>query len=232
MKRSDMNRIIEYTMNAVNNFQLPLPPFAYYGIKEWTNIESDEKEIIDNMLGWDITDFGSDDFDTIGLTIFTFRNGNFNKQELYEKPYCEKLLFVRDGQILPFHYHFNKIEDIINRGGGILNITLYNTKEDGSFDDSEVCVTVDGKSIIVKAGDSVILHPGQSVTLKPGQYHQWRGVPGTGDIMLFEVSTTNDDFVDNHFFEAKNRIPFIEEDCDAKYLIFNDYANYVNMNKR
>lgn len=60
------------------------------------------------MLGWDITDFGSGDFEKIGLTIFTFRNGNFYKKDKYPKPYAEKLLLVGDGQILPYHYHWSK----------------------------------------------------------------------------------------------------------------------------
>lgn len=227
MKRSDMNEIIQYTIDAAKRYQMPLPPFAYYMQEDWKNLKEDEREIVDNMLGWDITDFGSNDFQHVGLTIFTFRNGNFNDQETYPKPYCEKLLFVRDGQILPFHFHFSKMEDIINRGGGDLEITMYNSKKDGSFDDTDVEVTVDGKKTVVKAGGKIVLKPGQSVTLKPGQYHQWQGVPGTGDVMLFEVSTTNDDRVDNRFYEAKNRIPEVIEDVEAQYLIFNDYKNYI-----
>ncbi|MGX8850852.1 D-lyxose/D-mannose family sugar isomerase [Amedibacillus sp. YH-ame10] len=228
MKRSEMNEIIQYTLDATKKFNMPLPPFATYGIEDWKNVTEEEKEIVDNMLGWDITDFGSNDFDHIGLTIFTFRNGNFHDHKTYPKPYCEKLLFVRDGQFLPFHFHFKKIEDIINRGGGDLEITMYNSKEDGSFDDTDVLVSVDAKTIKVEAGGKVVLKPGQSVTLFPGQYHQWQGVPGTGDVMLFEVSTTNDDMVDNRFYEAKDRIPSVEEDCEASYLIFADYKNHVN----
>lgn len=228
MKRSTMNEIIDYTIEATKKYMLPLPPFANYSIEDWKNLKQDEREIVDNMLGWDITDFGSGDFNRIGLTIFTFRNGNFFDQDTYPKPYCEKLLFVRDGQILPFHFHWKKMEDIINRGGGDLEITLYNSKEDGSFDDSDVTVSLDGKYVTVKAGNKIVLHPGQSVTLKQGQYHQWQGVPGTGDIMLFEVSTTNDDRSDNRFYEAKERIPEVEEDVEPKYLIFNDYKDYVS----
>lgn len=68
-------------------------------------------------------------FMEVGLTVFVFRNGNFNNKEKYPKPYCEKLLYVRDGQILPFHFHWSKTEDIINRGGGDLEITLYQSDE-------------------------------------------------------------------------------------------------------
>ncbi|CUH96649.1 hypothetical protein P22_2739 [Propionispora sp. 2/2-37] len=228
MKRSELNRIIDYTIQAVEKCQFPLPPFAYYGIEEWNNVKKEQREIIDNMLGWDITDFGTGDFDQVGLTIFTFRNGNFQRKKEYPKPYAEKLLFVRDGQILPFHFHWSKMEDIINRGGGMLKIKLYNSDEKGDFSDTPVNVSVDGCTMTVAAGGDIFLKPGQSITLKPGQYHQWQGVSGTGDIILFEVSTTNDDRVDNRFHDAKSRLPEIEEDVTAKYLLFKDYDRYIN----
>ena len=241
MKRSELNSIIEDTIKFMEDRGLPLPPFAYWGVPEWKAAGKENEEIVENMLGWDITDFGSGDFEKIGLTIFTFRNGNFYKKDKYPKPYAEKLLLVGDGQILPYHYHWSKMEDIINRGGGNLAITLYNcTEEDfkdveggragkpGTFADTPVTVSVDGCNVTVPAGGQIILKPGQSVTLKPGQYHTWQGVPGTGKIMLFEVSTCNDDTIDNRFHTAGGRIPEIEEDEEAKYLIFADYKDYVN----
>jgi D-lyxose ketol-isomerase len=64
--------------------------------------------------------------------------------------------------------------------------------------------------------------------LLPRQYHRWIGVKGTGPVMLFEVSTTNDDTLDNRFHTAKGRLPDIEEDAVPEYLLFKDYRNYVN----
>ena len=234
MKRSQINAAILYVMDALKKNQFPLPPFAYYTPEQWKSVGESEEEIIDNMLGWDITDFGYGDFSRIGLSVFTFRNGNFYQKEKYPKCYAEKILYVMDGQILPFHYHWSKMEDIINRGGGDLEITLYNAvKEDfddmqgglngrpGSFADTDVVTTIDGKKTIVPAGGKIILHPGQSVTLTPGQYHQWQGVPGSGDVILFEVSATNDDNVDNRFYRSGQRIPDIEEDEAPKYLMVN-----------
>ena len=55
----------------------PMPPFAYYSVDDWKNLGDDEEELVENMLGWDISDFGSGDFNKVCLTIFTFRNGNF-----------------------------------------------------------------------------------------------------------------------------------------------------------
>ena len=240
MKRSKANEIIQYTINALNNAKFPLPPFAFYTPEDWGKLEEDEIELVENMLGWDITDFGSGDFDKIGLTIFTYCNGNFYAKDKYPKPYAEKMLYVMDGQILPFHYHWEKREDIINRGGGDLELTLYNsTAADfadveggragkiGEFADTDVIASVDGKNIVVPAGGKIILKPGQSISLAPGQYHQWQGVPGTGDVILYEVSTTNDDTIDNRFHTAGERIPNMEEDVEAKYLMFADYPKYT-----
>lgn len=227
MKRSEINKIIKYTMKAAEELKFPLPPFAYYTPEHWRHVKKDEQEIVDNMLGWDVTDFATGDFAHVGLTAFTFRNGNYEKKELYPKPYCEKLLYVRDGQILPFHFHWYKMEDIINRGGGNLKITLYNSDEKEGFADTPVVIKVDGKEVTIPAGGEVILRPGQSITLQQNQYHQWQGVPGTGDIALFEVSMTNDDRTDNRFFEAQSRLPEVQEDEEPEYLMFKDYSNYI-----
>lgn len=231
MKRSEINNAIEYVIEKCKDFKLPLPPFAYYTPEDWKKVTRDEEELVENMLGWDVTDFGTEKFMEVGLTVFVFRNGNFNNKKKYPKPYCEKLLYVRDGQILPFHFHWSKTEDIINRGGGDLEITLYQSDENEGFTDKDVTVKVDGKSVTVKAGEKIVLKPGQSVTLEPYQYHQWQGVPGTGDVMLFEVSTTNDDHVDNRFYVKQDRIPTVEEDAETKYLMFADYENYITYNK-
>ena len=107
------------------------------------------------MLGWDVTDFGSGDFRKCGLLIFTFRNGNFHDKETYPKPYAEKLLLVDDGQELPYHFHWSKMEDIINRGGGNLIVQLYNADENEGFAHTDVTVTIDGQKRKIPAGGKV-----------------------------------------------------------------------------
>lgn len=228
MKRSELNEIIAEAIAFVEGNGLKFPPFAKWNIEQWRALGEDSREIVDNMLGWDVTDFGSGDFKRCGLLIFTFRNGNFNQKEKYPKPYAEKLLLVDDGQELPYHFHWSKMEDIINRGGGNLIVQLYNSDENEQFADTDVSVTIDGKKVTVPAGGCVTLHPGESITLCPGQYHRWEGEKGTGKVMLFEVSTTNDDTVDNRFYDAKQRLPEIEEDTQPDYLIFKDYSKYVS----
>ena len=65
--------------------------------------------------------------------MFTIRNGSQDEMRAKRgKLYCEKLLVVGVGQVTPMHFHWNKMEDIINRGGGELEIQLYNaTDEEG-----------------------------------------------------------------------------------------------------
>ena len=121
------------------------------------------------------------------------------------------------------------MEDIINRGGGNLIMQLYNSTENGDFADTDVHITMDGEQRAVKAGGTVVLKPGQSITLLPGQYHNWLGEKGKGKVILFEVSSVNDDTVDNRFHSAAGRFPDITEDVEPKYLIFRDYDKYVTV---
>ncbi|MDD3278902.1 MAG: D-lyxose/D-mannose family sugar isomerase [Lachnospiraceae bacterium] len=227
MKRSEINKIIEEAIAFTEEKGLVFPPFAKWKPEVWTSLGEESRELADNMLGWDVTDFGSGDFKTCGLLVFTFRNGNFNRKDLYPKPYAEKLLLVEDGQELPYHFHWSKMEDIINRGGGNLILQLYNSDEQEQFANTDVTVKIDGRRVTIPAGGCVTLHPGESITLSPGQYHRWQGEKGSGKVMLFEVSTTNDDMIDNRFLEAKDRIPVLEEDEEPRHLIFKDYVKYV-----
>jgi len=226
MKRSELNQIISDALDFVKGFGLEFPPFAIWSPEDWRKIGEDERELVDNMLGWDITDFGGD-FNKTGITIFTFRNGNFHNKEKYPKPYAEKLLLVNEGQELPFHFHWSKMEDIINRGGGNLVLTVYNSDKNEDFAKSDVILTIDGKKTTVPAGGSVKLKPGQSITLLPGQYHKW--IAEKGKVMLFEVSSTNDDTIDNRFHSAQGRFPDITEDVSPRYLIFQDYKKYIKI---
>ena len=224
MKRSELNSIIEDTIKFMEDRGLPLPPFAYWGVPEWKAAGKENEEIVENMLGWDITDFGSGDFEKIGLTIFTFRNGNFYKKDKYPKPYAEKLLLVGDGQILPYHYHWSKMEDIINRGGGNILIRVYNSLPDEEIDkEGDVTVHIDGEVQVVPAGTQVKLEPGMSITIMQGMYHDFEVEPGTGPVLIGEVSQCNDDNIDNRFNPPAGRFPEIEEDEPPYRLLCNEY---------
>jgi len=224
MKRSEINRIIREAYGFVRGRGIEFPPFAAWSPENWRELTESQRELVDNMLGWDVTDFGGNFKDT-GITIFVFRNGNFNKRDIYPKPYAEKLILVEAGQKLPFHFHWSKMEDIINRGGGNLLMHVYNSDVNEEFANTDVQLVIDGEKKVFPAGADVRLKPGQSVTLMPGQYHEWIGEKEK--VMLFEVSTTNDDNTDNRFYSAQGRMPVIEEDEEPEFLIFNDYKNYV-----
>ena len=156
MKRSELNKIMKDAVDFINEMKFILPPFAYWSPKEWAEKGAAYDEIRDNMLGWDITDFGYGDYEKIGLLMFTLRNGNFHDTK-YVKPYAEKLLIVEEGQITPYHFHWSKMEDIINRGGGDLMVQVYNSTEDEQFADTDVDIYKDGYHFTVKAGESVAL---------------------------------------------------------------------------
>ncbi len=207
---------------AKQGYMLPL--FAFWSKADWQSKGSDYDEIRDNMLGWDITDFGSGDFYNVGLLLFTLRNGNLKQSDKYKKPYAEKIMVVRENQVTPMHYHYNKMEDIINRGGGNLMIQLCNRGEDDMPDmASDVQVYMDGRTFTVAANSILKLQPGESITLPQFQYHSFWGEEGSGTVLVGEVSMVNDDTADNRFANAGGRFPAIEEDAEPLYLLATDY---------
>ena len=116
------------------------------------------------------------------------------------------------------------MEDIINRGGGTLLIRVYNSNEDESIDkDSDVKLQLDGVTNVVPAGTQIELKPGESITIPPGLYHDFEVKPGTGPVLLGEVSQVNDDANDNNFNPPVGRFPEIEEDEEPVRLLCNEY---------
>lgn len=223
MKRSEINTIIRYMENLVKENGFHLPPFCNWTPEEWESKGHEYDEIRDNMLGWDVTDYGQGDWEKIGFGLITLRNGNQNNPK-YKKVYAEKLLMLKEGQHSPMHFHWNKSEDIINRGGGELIIHVYND-DNGKLGDTDVLVNADGRSYYVKAGTGVILKLGESITLWPHQYHDFDVVSGTGDVLIGEVSMCNDDNLDNRFYEEMGRFPEIEEDEPAYRLLCFEYPD-------
>ena len=224
IKRSEINQIMKDTVEFAKEMNFLLPPFAYWNAKDWEDKGEEYDEIRDNLLGWDITDFGSGDYRREGLLMFTIRNGNFSDPH-YVKPYAEKMLIVEEGQVTPYHFHYKKMEDIINRGGGNLIVTLYNATKDEEMDDTPVLVSKDGRNYMVPAGEEIRVYPGESISLHAGVYHSFWGEKGTGRILVGEVSKVNDDRVDNRFYKLVGRFPAIEEDEEPLYLLSMDYPN-------
>ena len=122
------------------------------------------------------------------------------------------------------HYHIRKTEDIINRAGGILCVQVYAKGEDGKPDKNQsVIVYRDGERYEAKAGEVIEITNGNSITLTPYVYHRFYTKIGTGDLIIGEVSTINDDNVDNVFAKPQERFCAIEEDAPIYRLLVNEY---------
>jgi D-lyxose ketol-isomerase len=220
MKRSQINRLIRNAIAWLEERKVALPPFASWSPAEWAEKGHEFDEIRENMLGWDVTDYGRGNFNKIGLLLFTIRNGNLKKPE-YAKPYAEKMMVLEAGQLSPNHFHWHKMEDIINRGGGTLMLQLWNSTKDEELAGTDVTVRIDGRLSTVPAGGKVFLQPGESITLTPGLYHLFAAEGGK--VLAWEVSMVNDDTADNRFYEKQARYTDIEEDEPALFLLCNEY---------
>ena len=222
MKRSQINQILQSAQAFFTQHQFHLPPWASWTEADWQGQGDACREVIDCQLGWDITDFGSGNFSRRGLTLFTVRNGKAGSS--YGKTYAEKIMVVDDGQETPLHFHFQKAEDIINRGGGKLLLQLWNSDGQGEKADTPVSVSIDGVRRTLEAGAVVSLAPGESICLTRGLYHRFWG---EGKVLVGEVSQVNDDFSDNRFYEEVGRFPSIDEDEAPWRLLVSDYAGKV-----
>ena len=223
MKRSEINYLIKEAISYFQEQNFLLPPWGYWSPETWKTKAKNCIEISENMLGWDLTDFGSGDFQKRGLLLFTIRNGNLKKDK---KPYAEKIMIVEENQETPLHFHWHKMEDIINRGGGNLILELYNSTEDEQLSDTMVLFKTDGVERKVNAGEKVVLKPGESITLEQRIYHRFYGEEGKGKVLVGEVSAVNDDKTDNRFYEDIGRFPDIIEDEPPYRLLVSDYVNY------
>jgi len=225
MKRSQINGAIEHAINMLEKENLKLPQFAYWDVNEWKTHKNELDNIKKIMLGWDVTDFGLGDFEKKGAVLFTIRNGHWEDTNA-GTPYAEKLIFLKDKhpQEITYHFHRAKTEDIINRGGGILELQLYNSHPDDSLDDeSDIYVKMDGFIRKLPAGSIIEIEKGGSITLQPGLYHRFCPKKGHGDLIIGEVSSINDDTKDNIFLSPSDRFVDIIEDEPIAYLLCNEY---------
>ena len=224
MKRSEINRALREMEAMAARHRFALPPFCAMTPQEWLGKGHEYDEIRDNMLGWDITDYGLGAFDKVGFSLITIRNGNPNRRDQYRKTYAEKLLYLKEGQYAPNHFHWVKMEDIINRGGGSLLIRVHNARTDESVDrESDVVLHLDGVTRVVPAGTCIKLQPGESISIQPFLYHDFAVEPGSGAVLIGEVSECNDDHNDNRFEQPIGRFPAIEEDEAPYRLLCNEY---------
>jgi D-lyxose ketol-isomerase len=158
---------------------------------------------------WDVTDFGLGDHRRWGLVLVNLAN---------EPEYCEKLMYARQGMTTPAHCHAKKKEDIICRRGELC-LRLWTGRE--LRDGAALRVKIDGRLAEVKAGELVRLGAGRRITLVPGVYHEF--YPSSGECIIGEVSTANDDLHDNFFVDSGvGRFPGVEEDEPALLKLVSD----------
>ena len=222
MKRSQINYAIDKALAMAETFRISLPEFAHFTASCWPQKRREGwQEVQDLQPGWDVTDFGSGCFRETGLTLLTLRNGSLSDSR-YTKPYAEKMLQIQQDQQTPWHFHYHKMEDIINRGGGDLCMQLAWATQDEQLDQQRhVSVMIDGCQRTLKPAETLVLHPGQSVCLPVGLYHRFWAEKGI--VMGWEISMVNDDHTDNRFLEAGGRFPSIEEDQPARWLLCSEY---------
>jgi D-lyxose ketol-isomerase len=222
MKRSEINAIQEAAKRFLSDRSFLLPPWAFRRPADWKGTGAEIEEIRENMLGWDVTDFGSGDFGRRGLFLFTLRNGNPKRDK---KPYAEKIMVVDVHQETPMHFHRSKMEDIINRGGGELVIEVYGSTADEGLSGEPLELSTDGVRRKAAAGERIVLKPGESVCLEPFCYHRfWAEGART---LVGEVSMANDDVGDNRFLEDLGRFPEIDEDAEPLHLLVSDYGRWL-----
>ena len=111
MQRSEVNRLQREALALFAEHRFALPPFATWSEAEWRNNPEAARYCLAHQMGWDITDFGSNDFPRRGLVDLLRQERPPGRRD--EKPYAEKLLVVREEQETPYHHHRIKMEDII-----------------------------------------------------------------------------------------------------------------------
>jgi D-lyxose ketol-isomerase len=224
MRRSAINALIHNAIETCHERGIRLPPFAYWSAEDWAGKGAECDEIRTCRLGWDVTDFGSGDFDRIGLVALTIRNGHGDVDAYKSTTYCEKMLVVQEGQVTPMHCHLRKQEDIICRAGGNLICRVYDRSADGGLSTGDITLSLDGVCSKVGRGHRFVLEPGQSIRLTPPIFHEFFAERGHGTCIVGEVSTVNDDAGDNIFLEGLPRFPAIDEDESPAYLLCTEYG--------
>ncbi|MFY9175811.1 MAG: D-lyxose/D-mannose family sugar isomerase [Caldicoprobacterales bacterium] len=153
---------------------------------------------------WDVTDFGLGDFNKFGLTLINLTD---------QPEYCEKLMYVRKGQVTPTHYHAKKKEDIICRWG-VLAVEI-------SSDKDAVSLQVNGEEREIPTGKPILLSAGERITMERGIRHSFWAESEYA--ILGEVSTANDDEHDNFFDNPDiGRFSRIIEDEPALVKLVNE----------
>jgi D-lyxose ketol-isomerase len=224
MKRSEINGHIEAAKVLARKMNMALPPFAFWSLEDWLAKGSECDDIRKLMLGWDVTDFGLGDYNKTGRTLFTLRNGS-NSYDGCSRRYSEKFIFIDENQAAPIHFHRNKTEDIINRGGGNILVQASRATPEGQKSNEDFELSVNGVRVKLKADDIIRLTPGESVLIPAGTIHEFWSEEGTGITLSGEIGTICDDVNDNVFLGECLRFCEIEEDEPILHYLCNEYPD-------
>lgn len=225
MKRSQINANIARAEENFARIGFALPSFASWSLEDWESKGDAARYLIEAGHGWDITDFAEGNFESKGLLLFTVRNGLLS-QYAGNKPYAEKIMISRKDQLTPMHRHNIKVEDIIARNaltpGAYLMVKVFGSDLVGNLSGTgKVTVFLDGIASEVDPGTVIRLSVGESVTLFPDTFHAFWGEGG--DMVIGEVSSVNDDRIDNVFAEPLARFAPVEEDEAVYRPLVNDH---------
>ena len=162
---------------------------------------------------WDVTDFGLGRFEQVGLVLVNLAD---------EPEYCEKLMFSLQNQVTPMHTHRVKKEDIICRSGS-LALEFWRDHPDRCRMGEPVVLKRNGTGFAAESGVPFTIAAGERVTIVPGVYHAFWS--HSGDCVVGEVSTANDDANDNFFVDPDiGRFPDIEEDEPVTVRLISEYG--------
>jgi len=221
MKRSEINHLLDEGIAFLESRSIPLPPQALWNLEDWSKNREGAAELEKRGIGWDLTDFGSGKFESTGLLCYTLSNAIIGPDgQLVDQAYSNKLLIVGENQVTPMHHHRSKTEDIINIGGGNLQIKLFNVDSDEKLDEhTPVKILRNGIWTTYAPGTTITPHSGERVRLDPSHYHEFWGQADQSKVLVEEVSSVNDDRTDNIFVDEFGRFPEIIEDEAPKYLL-------------
>jgi len=224
MRRSEINTAIEEGIQFLDKRRWPLPPQAFWDLDYWMQADRETiREIPKRKIGWDVTGFGKNNYETRGLLLYTHTNGATMANGTIDQLYAQKTLIIGEGQVTPRHHHWKKMEDIINHGEGILEMQLNNVGEKDSIDKtSPVRVYLNNMWLTVRSGQTIGLLPGDRIRLDTNHYHMFWAKKGTGKVLAEEVSSFNDDENDNCFNPKLDRFSAIEEDERPRFLLCNE----------
>ena len=223
MRRSEVNQNIKKARAFAENSNIKLPPFASWSAEDWRERGPECNEIRDLMLGWDVTDFALNDFQTTGRTLFTLRNGSHQLTQ-YPRTYSEKFIFIEEDQAAPLHFHRSKTEDIINRAGGNIILQAYKASSEGQKSDEPFALSINGCTVPFSPGHTCRLTPGESVLIPAGIIHAFWSEKGTGMTVSGEIGNICDDINDNVFLVPCQRFCSIEEDELPIALLCHEYS--------